>query len=147
MAEGISKYETSQQHKPSLNSFSNTTDIVSTPSSGLNRETEPPILPSLPTSPTPYTSTLEPILSSTDCDCSDPNKSSSTINKKTASPPRKRKAKAQLPDLIKKKKKPEYVCLICDLNLKSESSLLRHDRYMHTGSKLKKNKENRKIKK
>ena len=76
MAEGISKYETSQQHKPSLNSFSNTTDIVSTHSSGLNRETEPPILPSLPTSPTPYTSTLEPILSSTDCDCLDPNKSS-----------------------------------------------------------------------
>ena len=82
MSEGISKYETSQQHKPSLNSFSNTTDIVSTHRSGLNRETEPPILPSLPTSPTPYTSTLEPILLSTECDCSDPNKSSSTINKK-----------------------------------------------------------------
>ena len=75
-------FETSAHYKPTLNNFSNTTDTVPTLSLGLNRETEPTILPSLPTSPTPYTSTLEPLLSSTDCDCLDPNKSSSTINKK-----------------------------------------------------------------
>ena len=125
--------ETSVHYKPKLNSFSNTTDTVSTPSLELNRETEPTILPSLPTSPTPDKSTLEPILSS-DCDCSEPNKSSSIINKRT--PARKRRAKEQLTNLIiKKKNKQEYICLICDNIFKSESQLLRHDRYVHKEAK------------
>ena len=80
--DNIYKYETSHQHKPELNSVSNTTDIVSTSSLGLNREIENTSLPSLPTSPTPYNSTSEPILTSTDCDCLEPNKSTSTLNKK-----------------------------------------------------------------
>lgn len=127
------KIETSGYYKPSLNNFSNTTDTVSTPSLGLNRETEPTILPSLPTSPTHDKSTLEPILTS-DCDCSEPNKSSAIINKRT--PARKRRAKEQLTNLItKKKNKQEYICLICDNIFKSESQLLRHDRYVHKEAK------------
>ena len=139
------KIETSGYYKPSLNNFSNTTDTVSTPSLGLNRETEPTILPSLPTSHTPDKSTLEPILTS-DCDCSEPNKSSAIINKRT--PARKRRAKEQLTNLItKKKNKQEYICLICDNIFKSESQLLRHDRYVHKEAKKNKNKENIKMKK
>ena len=136
--------ENTVHYKPKINSFSNTTDTVSTPSLGLNRETEPTILPSLPTSPTPNKSTLEPILTS-DCDCSEPNKSSSIINKRT--PARKRRAKEQLTNLIIKKKKQEYICLICDNIFKSESQLLRHDRYVHKEAKKNKNKENIKMKK
>ena len=41
-------FETSGYYKPTLNNFSNTTDTVSTPILGLNRETEPTILPSFP---------------------------------------------------------------------------------------------------
>ena len=94
-------FETSGYYKPTLNNFSNTTDTLSTPILGLNRETEPTILPSLPTSPTPDKSTLEPILTS-DCDCSKPNKSSAIDNKRT--PARKRRAKEQLTNVIIKKK-------------------------------------------
>ena len=101
----IYKYETSQQHKPDLKSVSTNTDIVSNSSLGLNREIENNSLPSLPTSPTPYNSTTEPILTNSDCECLDPNKSTLTLNKKTSTAPRKRKAKAQLSDFIKKKKK------------------------------------------
>ena len=127
------KFKNLRQNKPTLNSFSNTTDTVSTPSLGLNRETEPTILPSLPTSPTPDKSTLEPILSS-DCDCSEPNKSTAIVNKRT--PARKRRAKEQLTNLIiKKKNKQEYICLICDNIFKSEAQLLRHDRYVHKEAK------------
>ena len=79
------KFENLRQNKPTLNSFSNTTNTVSTPSLVLNSETEPTTLPSLPTSPTPNKSPLEPISPSNDCDCSDPNKSSSIINKKNCS--------------------------------------------------------------
>ena len=132
----LKKIETSGYYKPTQNNFSNTTDTLSTHSLGLNRETEPTILPSLPTSPTPDKSTLEPILSS-DCDCSEPNKSSSIINKRT--PAKKRRAKEQLTNLIiKKKNKQEYICLICDNIFKSESQLLRHDRYVHKEAKKKK---------
>ena len=139
------KIETSGYYKPTQNNFSNTIDTLSTPILGLNRETEPTILPSLPTSPTPDKSTLEPILTS-DCDCSEPNKSSAIVNKRT--PARKRRAKEQLTNLIiKKKKKQEYICLICDNIFKSEAQLLRHDRYVHKEAKKNKNKENIKMKK
>ena len=132
------KFENLRQNKPSLNNFSNTTDTVSTPSLVLNSESEPTTLPSLPTSPTPNKSPLEPISTSNDCDCSDPNKSSSIINKKTT--PSKRRAKDQLTNLIiKKKNKQEYICLICDNIFKNESQLLRHDRYVHKEAKKNKN--------
>ena len=140
----LKKIETLGYYKPTQNNFSNTTDTLSTPSLGLNRETEPTILPSLPTSPTPDKSTLEPILSS-DCDCSEPNKSTPIVNKRT--PARKRRAKEQLTNLIIKKKKQEYICLICDNIFKSEAQLLRHDRYVHKEAKKNKNKENIKMKK